>query len=146
MQLNPIQIAPHVILQPTTRPRVLVVDDDPTFGKIMERAAAYLNADMVFVQSLQDLDPEKLGAFDVAIVDYDLGSVTGIELARYLDHHVSVPIILVSHTEQIPNRQWSDSIHDFVHKSAGAHVIMDAAFEAHEIACIHRDMKKRSTP
>ncbi len=143
MQLNPIQIAPHVILRPTVRPRILVVDDDPTFGRIMQRAAVYLEADLVFVQCLQDLDPNLLGSFDVAIVDYDLGSVTGLELARYLDHHVSVPIVLVSHAERTPNRQWSDSIHDFVHKSAGAHVIMDAAFEAHEIACIHRDMKKR---
>ena len=123
----------------------LGTDDDPVFGRIMTRAAACFSAPLEFVQSVNALSDEYLEDFDVAVIDYDLGSVTGLELTRYVDERRPMPIVLVSGKVRVPERRWSDSIHDFVHKDNGPHAIMDAAFEAHEIACIHKSMRHRST-
>lgn len=133
----------QVVMQPSVMPRILLVDDDPVYGKIMSRVAACFKAELTFVRSLTELSESDLSSFDVAILDYDLGAVTGVELTNYLDHHCPLPIVMVSATERHPDRRWSDSIHEFLLKDAGPFAAIDAAFEAHEIARIHEQIRRR---
>ncbi len=126
------------VVKPRVMPRILLVDDDPVFGRIMKRAAASFAARLAFVQSVDELTDEHLSDVDVAIIDFDLGAVTGLELARFVDDRVPMPVVLVSTTERRPDERWSESIHDFLVKESGPLAIMDAAFEAHEVARLLR--------
>ncbi len=134
-------ISSQAVMRPDVMPRILLVDDDPVFGKIMGRVASCFDADLTFVKSIVELADSQLESFDVAILDYDLGSVTGVELTRYVDHHAPMPVVLVSRTPRRPDRGWSDSIHDFLLKDVGPFAIIDAAFEAFEIARLHARMR-----
>lgn len=134
----------QVVMKPAVMPRILLVDDDVLYGKIMSRVASCFKAELTFVRSVEELGDRDLSSFDVAIIDYDLGSVTGVELTAYLDHHAPLPIVLVSATERRPDRRWSDSIHDFLLKDSGPFAALDAAFEAHEISRIHEQIRRRS--
>jgi CheY-like chemotaxis protein len=137
--------ASPLVMRSNPAPRVLLVDDDPLFGKVMQRVAANLHVPLTYVRSLQDLGDPTKQRFDVALLDYDLGSVTGVELAEYFEHIAQpMPVILISETTRTKNRRWSESIRDFVHKGLGPFAIMDAAFEAHEVAQIHAKMRQRA--
>ena len=125
---------PTYMLKSHVTPRLLVVDDDPLFGKIMKRAAACFGAQLTFVQSVAALTDYDLKGNDVAIIDFDLDTFTGLELVRSFGANSSLPIVLVSAVVRHPDSHWSDSIYEFLVKDRGPLAIIDAAFEAHEIA------------
>lgn len=142
------QLAPlsaSLLLQPRTTPKILLVDDDPMYGKILQRLAANHKVSITFCSSLEELGQLDTLDFDVGIIDYNLGAVTGVELTTYLEHTLptDLPIILISQTRQLVSRRWPDSIRDFVHKAMGPYAVLDAAFEAHEIAQIQKEISKK---
>lgn len=118
---------------PEERPRILLVDDDPTFGRIMARASDLKDIAMTCCKSIDDLAALNNWNFDVIIMDYDLGAVTGFELTKYLENFTdrNIPVVLVSGTKPKGGQRWPVTIREFVHKSCGAFAILDAAFEAH---------------
>ncbi len=62
-------------------PRILVVDDEPVFGKIIAEAARRSGMEVTVCKSVEELAKCKDWRFDVAILDYDLGedgAVTGV--------------------------------------------------------------------
>lgn len=123
--------------------KILLIDDDPLFGKIMQHYAAKMGSSLTFIDSVDKLTDEVLRDFDVAVIDYDLGSCTGVELVKYLNNRLgSMPIVLVSQTQRTESERWPDSIHEFVHKTLGPYAILDAAAEAHEIFRIHQGMRR----
>jgi len=84
---------------------------------------------MTYCSSIEDLSHLKNWQFDVAIIDYDLGSVTGFELTNYLENYTkNMPVILVSQTQQLNSKNWPFTIREFVHKSLGPETILKAAF------------------
>ncbi len=117
----------------TSMPRLLVVDDDPTFGKIMERAASKKSAHVTYCESIEDFGALRNWDYDVVIMDYDLGAVTGFELTTYLEQFTAaqVPVILVSQTQRVKSPHWPDAIRKFVHKSLGPFAILEAAVQVH---------------
>ena len=61
-----------------------------------------------------------LAGYDAAIIDYDLGQPTGIEIAANLSKFASIPLILVSSKDREPQGQvWPVSIKMFINKSRG---------------------------
>jgi CheY-like chemotaxis protein len=121
--------------KPKAAPRVLVVDDDPLFGRILQAVAERQKIPLTFINSpreaykkISDLD------FDVAIFDYDMGKVTGIQLSRFFEHHGQhpAPVVLVSHYANIERSQWPSSIKDSVSKSIGAISILVQALKAYD--------------
>ena len=74
-------------------------------------------------ESLMDLGSVGLlGRYDAAIVDYDLGTLNGIEIAEYLSALFGdITMVLVSEHERFPdkNNAWPPSIKKFVKKSDG---------------------------
>jgi len=128
-------IAPDRVMVPRTLPRVLLMDDDPTFGKMMLKAAKAKNVRMTYCKNLAEFRNLKSLDFDVFIVDYDLGEVNGSELTTYVEQYSKeeIPTILVSQTNQLNSSSWAATIREFVHKRVGPYAILDAAFEAHEV-------------
>jgi len=79
-------------------PRILLIDDDPVFIAVMKRWAMMEKVQLESYVSLDEMGFIGLFSnYDVAILDYDLGYTTGIEIARCTDallHHM--PIVIVS--------------------------------------------------
>jgi len=109
--------------------RLLLVDDDPIFGKIFKREAKQNNISVVVCISLHN--PELLSGqtFDAVVVDYDLGGMTGPELGKYLVSTLGkIPILLISGK----NREVVDpegNIRGFMLKERGYKEILDATLK-----------------
>ena len=117
-----------------TPPQVLVVDDDPIFGKIIKKIAQDVDVDLVVCETINDFARLKSYDFDVVIMDYDLGAVTGFELTSYLEKFTKevIPVILVSQTDQNNSHEWPITITKFVHKRQGPFAVFSAALEVHK--------------
>jgi CheY-like chemotaxis protein len=125
--------------------RILLVDDDPVFGRILCRVGARSGASVTFCQSLDALGGEPWQRFDAAIVDFDLGTATGIELIRQLERVLGeLPVILVSQSREVavPPNQWPRAIRGFLHKSLGPGAILQCALGA----CPRRDRSGHRVP
>ncbi len=111
--------------------KFVLIDDDPLFGNIMVRVAKSRGADIDYFPSLLDMGSVGcLGQYDAAIVDYDLGNMTGVEIAEYLKVFFGdIPMVLVSsrHRDIMKPKSWPDSVRCFVHKSAGYEAILSEA-------------------
>jgi CheY-like chemotaxis protein len=136
-----------MVMAPRKPPRILVVDDDETFGRLISRAAEIKGAKVTYCQSMDEVATMPSFDFDAIVMDYDLGDITGVELAKRLERFAKcdMPAILVSQSRQTSSRKWPHSIREFVHKSLGPFTILDAAFEACEIAQIHKSIAKAPT-
>lgn len=135
----------QLMREPRLIPRILLVDDDPTYARIFQRIAANHKVPITVCTSLDDIGALGNLNFDVAIIDYDLGAVTGVELTTYLERNfpTNLPVILISQTRQLISRRWPDSIKDFVHKALGPYAVLEAAFDAFEVERIHREINTK---
>lgn len=118
-------------------PRILLIDDDPIFGKIMGRLAEQSRVNLTFCRSLDELGEKAWWRYHAAIVDFDLGTATGLQLIGQMEKVLgSLPVILVSGGNQIdvPVNRWPISIKGFLQKSLGHVAILEAALAAHDMA------------
>lgn len=110
--------------------RFVLIDDDPTYRAIMLRFAQAEGMEFDVYENLMDLGSVgKLGNYDAAIVDYDLGSLNGIEIAEYLSALFGdIPMLLVSERKREPgNKAWPTSVKRFVNKSEGYETVLRQA-------------------
>ncbi len=110
--------------------KIVLIDDDETYNAIMKRAAVMLGLQLEAYTSLVDLGSVgMLGRYDVAIVDYQLGQITGVEIAQYLSELFrGVPMVLVSQSRAVGQmRDLPDSIAAFIHKSEGYGNVLEQA-------------------
>lgn len=112
-------------------PRLLLLDDDALFGRVMKRCAQ-----QHFVPFQVISDPEAMKflrdrEFDLLIVDYDLGSLTALDLLPYLPSQV--PMIMISYTDRSPkNEVWPEAIERFILKQKGPEQLIKEAIEVYE--------------
>jgi CheY-like chemotaxis protein len=72
---------------------ILVVDDDESCARLLERALRRLGHDPVVALHPADaLDLFRAQSFDAIITDIDMPSMSGIELARQIRSESDVPI------------------------------------------------------
>lgn len=123
------------ILAKAGRPRILLVDDDVTFGKIMMKMASKLDLPLHYVSSVNDLSRISEPDFDVGIFDYDLGTITGVQLSDVVEKYVGkIPILLVSAYGNIESRKkWPASVRSFIPKSKGFYAILAEACRVFEL-------------
>ncbi len=128
----------RVIASASKVPRIAVIDDDPMFGRIMEQLGRRAGVEIKYFE-----DFETLEGFDVAIIDYDLGSMTGVDISRHVEMFIgALPVILVSRSKISRDRSWPRCIKEFVYKGMGPWAILDAAIEAYGLSTIERNIKK----
>lgn len=124
--------------------KIVLIDDDPSFCNIMQSFALMRELDLDSFESLEDMGSiGRLSQYDLAIVDYDLGVMNGVEIAEYLPVFFDkMPMILVSGKtrENEPISLWPDCIKRFVHKDEGPDKILDAA-----VSCLRSQGRKNSS-
>jgi DNA-binding NtrC family response regulator len=104
-------------------PRIAVVDDDPRFIKLM---IAIGRTRGVVIDGF--LNPIEFGwalvgrTYDLIVVDYDLGGVTGVEVAQALASSCSAPVMLVSGhgSHELPLALAPRNLKGFIYKGRGA--------------------------
>jgi DNA-binding NtrC family response regulator len=113
------------------RARVLIIDDDLTFGAILEAMLRKNGLDAEFHPSLVELGSfARLREFDLAVVDYFLDSLRGDEVAQYADtFFAGLPILVVSAKAFSPEEtaRWPQSVREFIAKDRGPQAVVDAA-------------------
>ena len=113
--------------RPSARKKILVLDDDASFGELIMRYKNKYDVDVEFFENVhqfvQRLSEEK---FDVVIVDYYLEGYNGTQLAALIH---DTPVILVSN-----KNNWQDTdttampaTSRFIHKKAGPDKILSEA-------------------
>lgn len=111
--------------------KLLVVDDDPNFGALISAVAKDRGFIPKFFTSLIDMGSfARIKEFDVAVIDYYLGSMRGDEIAEYVDTFFSeVPVIIVSSEDlrESRNVKWPACVRTFIPKSEGPGRIIDTA-------------------
>ena len=111
--------------------RVLLIDDDPVFRNLMAEVARARGVSLDPYESLLDLGSVGLiGDYTVAIVDYRLEQMTGIEIGEYLQAFFNkTPMVLVSTMDRsaILESKWPTPIAKFINKSAGCEAILLSA-------------------
>lgn len=117
-----------------TRPKLLLIDDDSIYTSIFYESAFSLDFQTKILNDYRDLPKVKGEEFDVAIVDYDLGETTGQELSKNIRAMFgSIPIIIISASNRpIAESSMGGDYYDFIHKSLGSRIILDAAYDASE--------------
>lgn len=110
--------------------RIVLIDDDPTYRRILAHCAAEEGVELDVFESLMDLGSVGLlGRYDAAIVDYDLGELSGPEIGEYVSALFrDLPLLLVSSKPRDDEgSMWPDSIRKFVNKGQGySYTLMEA--------------------
>ena len=111
--------------------RLLVVDDDPTFRKLVRGRAEQRNFTVIEAGSLAEVKSIATpNLFDVAIVDYFIDDAkspaVGTEVAEELDY---TPTVLVSGSDDCVQTfpAWGPSIRRFCSKDWGVEKILNEA-------------------
>lgn len=115
--------------QSAAQKHCVLIDDDPTYRLIMQRCAEVEGIKLDVFESLEEMGSVGLlKAYDVAIVDYDLGKMTGIEIGEYLTRLIKdVPMVLLSAKDRYPDQPWPESIKCFINKQEGYAYVLERA-------------------
>ena len=117
---------------------MILIDDDPTYCAIMERAAKLQGVQLETFKSAADLSvlrlefssQERRKNYIAALVDYDLGTTTGVAIAEFLATLLGdLPVIVVSSKKRDGIQNWPSNIVKFVCKSEGYAAVIKAAEE-----------------
>ena len=110
--------------------RFLVIDDDPLFGNDLARRGMAGGLEVHCFESLLDaLYGGPLEDYDAAIVDCVMPTVSGFEVAKYLETFRKMPVVLVSATDSFEEHARRDCNRAlaFVPKSSGGAAILEVA-------------------
>jgi CheY-like chemotaxis protein len=118
-------------------PKILLIDDDVSFTKIISKAAGRKHLSVVECTSIRQVGKLPFWNFDIALIDYDLGDITGVQLTDIVSHLREIPVLLLSQYRQITMRGWPDCIKGFLHKSAGPFAILQAAIDTHRTSVLN---------
>lgn len=102
-----------------TSGKILLIDDDAIFCKILQKIAAKDGIELDCYESLSDMGNIGLVTnYDAAILDVNLGCVNGDEIAKYLNSFFSsMPVYLVSSTHYDDEQeQWTPNVIKFIDK------------------------------
>ena len=104
--------------------QVLVIDDDPTFAPVLQKAGRKRGLRITNLQRVEELIGVNLARFDAVILDYFIDAeTTGTDLVPLFR---SKPIVMVSRSGKIfNNNNLPQEVCSFVHKKYGAEEILN---------------------
>lgn len=114
----------------TRNPRMVLIDDDPSYTTILKRMAESEGLQLDAFHSLSELGfVSMLKNYDVAIIDYELEEMNGVEIAEYMNNLlVGMPMVLISATDRTEEMNHCPGcVRVFVNKSDGFEKVISAA-------------------
>jgi len=120
---------------PIHRPRLLLIDDDRVFGRIMGQTADNLNLDLDFFESVVSLGfINRFADYDIIIVDQQMEHMSGMEVAAYVPAFFPAKtVVLISSTQVVKDGglELPPYISAFVHKEQGCYQVLKQALASH---------------
>lgn len=117
------------------KPRLVLIDDDPSFGALMSKTADKHAIDLDFFESVDGLGfINRLGEYDVILIDQQMDHISGMELAAYLlAFNREKTVILVSSTDvtQHGEVKLPSFISGFIHKDEGFYQVLKKSLSIH---------------
>jgi DNA-binding response OmpR family regulator len=114
----------------TRTPRMVLIDDDPSYTTILKRKAEVDGIQLDAFHSLSELGfVALLRNYDVAIIDYELEEMNGVEIAEYMSSLLDdMPMVLISASDRTEEMtHCPGSVRVFVNKADGFDKILNAA-------------------
>ena len=116
--------------------KVLLVDDDPSFGYLMARVAKSMGIDLTHKVSLIELGSfAMIKNFDIAMIDFYLENLRGDEIAQYVDTFFNdIPIVIVSAHEfdDKSKSKWPPTVKAFLPKEIGPSQLLKKVVETYD--------------
>ena len=109
--------------------KILLVDDDLSFCKLMKEIARYHGLTLDYFHSFIDLSSlKRIKEYDIAIFDYVLDGPNGFEIAEYVDHfYDNFPVFLISGKKSVfSNGNLPQSVRQFIPKDRGTDFIIQS--------------------
>ena len=111
--------------------KIALIDDDPDFRRLMSVCGKSMGFDIDTYASLEEMGSfARLDNYDLALVDYYLEKLHGVEIAEYIDiFFPELPVILVSGDDLAPRSRtlWPRCIKKFLVKGLGPYAIFNRA-------------------
>ncbi|HYX35242.1 MAG TPA: response regulator [Oligoflexus sp.] len=86
--------------------KVLLIDDDPVFALVAEKASKDYGIEIEYVSSFKKFKIHKLDGYDGFMVDYDLGDATGDEVLAFLSaKKIDRPVAMISATNHVDDAE-----------------------------------------
>jgi two-component system KDP operon response regulator KdpE len=105
--------------------RVLVVDDDPQFRRVMRVALAASGYEISeAADGLRALDELRAQAMDVVLLDWRMPVMDGEATCRAIRAGSSVPIIVVTASDRVENARASGA-GDILHKPVNVETLLE---------------------
>lgn len=116
---------PEVSSVPKTR--ILLIDDDEVFGRLMQRYCTELGVTLLYCSSVKQLEGYALNTVDLLICDFELQNINGLQLVRALGRRGSVlPVLLVSAYRDL-GKVLTPTSPPFIAKAKGPEAILKEA-------------------
>ena len=127
--------------------RLLIIDDDPTYGRMVVGAARSRGIEAEHYMSLLELGSfARICEFDIAVLDFYLDNFRGDEIAQYVEtFFCDMPVVIVS-VHQFADQSmdnWPECIRRFIPKQQGLTALIDQVSDV-----LQRDhlIKRLNTP
>jgi DNA-binding response OmpR family regulator len=110
----------------STTKKILVFDDDATFGRKIGRQAAAMHIEAIVCNTMDEFCLHALDdTYDIALIDYHLETLKGDNVARVIEEK---PVVLMSMDSSIDQKKvWPNGIVGFVSKRQSARQVLNAA-------------------
>lgn len=94
--------------------KVLLIDDDPVFASIAEKASREYGFEIECVPSIKKFLMTKLDGYDGFMVDYDLADGTGDQVLEFLsEHKINRPVAMISATNHVEDADSTVVLHPY---------------------------------
>ena len=126
--------AKRSLLDYSTTPRIILIDDDLSFGQSLMEAAIKDKITVTQVESFQDVEQLDNWKYDVVIMKHGQGECfkSAVEFARRLEEKdPGLPIIMISSFADDENREKPTFVKSSIPKLLGVHSILERAVEAY---------------
>lgn len=119
--------------------KIVLIDCNDAFRALMLSFADSRGLDLVCYRSVLAMGSvASFSSFDVAIVENDHGTLSGIEVGEYLTALLQdMPMVLIScgiRPSRSVENTWPKAIRSFVHKNDGPDAIFDSALQFRVLA------------
>ncbi len=117
-------------------PRLLLIDDDPVFGHIMEQTADRFEVDLDVVQSVDAVGfIAGMKEYDIIIVDQNMQFMSGMEVAAYISSFFETKtVILISSSPVVKDGGLGlpSFVSAFVNKNEGYYRVLKKALATYQ--------------
>lgn len=104
--------------------KIIVLDDDPTFCYLIKKEFRKIETKVVVCEDVGDFAERlKVSHYDLAVVDYSLDGMNGLQVAQCVPN---LNVLIISRTSNWVDEDktsWAKNVVGFVHKKYGPKVL-----------------------